>query len=65
MSKADLPEVLEAFVKLLARVFFKMIVFLLLRADTGEGVRPLLNDLYKLVKGRGADEEDEDAAGEA
>jgi len=58
MSKGDLPEVQEAYVKLKARFKRKKIDLRLVSAATGEGVRPLLNDLYALVKGRVPEDED-------
>ena len=49
MSKADLPEVREAFVKARARLKRKKIDVRLISSATGDGVTELVRDLYKLV----------------
>ncbi|RYG82667.1 hypothetical protein EON77_07200 [bacterium] len=63
MSKGDLPEVAEAFKKAKPKFKRKGIDLRLFSAATGEGVRELLIDLYKVVKrgrdGRAADDDDE------
>jgi GTP-binding protein len=50
MSKADLPEVREAYAKAKARFKRKKVDLRLVSAATGEGVRQLLFDLYALAK---------------
>jgi GTP-binding protein len=50
MTKADLPEVKEAYAKFKARFKKKRIDLHLVSAATGEGVRDLLVDLYALVR---------------
>jgi GTP-binding protein len=57
MSKADLPEVQEAYAKLKPKFKRKKIDLRLVSAATGEGVRPLLFDLLKLVKGTKGEED--------
>jgi GTP-binding protein len=52
MTKADLPEVREAFPSVQARFAERGIRIRLISAVTGEGVRDLTIDLYKLVTGR-------------
>jgi GTP-binding protein len=52
MTKADLPDVREAFPGVQARFAERGIPIRLISAVTGEGVRDLTNDLYKLVTGR-------------
>ena len=49
MSKSDIPEVREAYAKLKARFKRKKIDLRLVSAATGDGVRALLQDLYKIV----------------
>ena len=56
MSKADLPEVREAYAKLKPRFKRKKIDLRLVSAATGEGVRDLLIELYTRVKGKPAEE---------
>ncbi len=56
MSKADLPEVREAYAKLKPRFKRKKIDLRLVSAATGEGVRDLLIELYTLVKGKPVDD---------
>jgi GTP-binding protein len=50
MTKADLPEVQEAFVKAKAAFKKKKIDLRLVSAATGEGVRQLLIDLFRLTR---------------
>ncbi len=52
MSKADLPEVREAYAKLKPRFKRKKIDLHLVSAATGEGVRDLLVALHGLVRGK-------------
>jgi GTPase len=52
MAKADLPEVREAYPGVRARFAKKKIPVRLVSAATGEGIRELLVDLYKLVTGK-------------
>ena len=53
MTKADLPEVQEAYAKLRPKFAKKKIDLRLVSSATGEGVRQLAIDLYKLVTGKG------------
>ena len=53
MTKADLPEVQEAYAKLRPKFAKKKIDLKLVSSATGEGVRALAIDLYKLVTGKG------------
>ena len=62
MSKADLPEVQEIYAKMKPLFKKKKIDLRLVSAATGEGIRPLINDLYHLVKGKrahGTEDDDE------
>jgi GTP-binding protein len=52
MTKADLPEVREAYEKLRPKFAKKKIDLKLISAATGEGVRDLSIELYKLVTGQ-------------
>jgi GTP-binding protein len=52
MSKADLPEVREAYEKLRPKFAKKKIDLKLVSAATGEGVKELAIELYKLVTGK-------------
>ncbi len=52
MTKADLPEVREAYEKLRPKFAKKKIDLKLVSSATGEGVRPLAIELYKLVTGK-------------
>jgi GTP-binding protein len=52
MTKADLPEVREAYAKAKPRFKRKKVDLRLVSAATGEGVRELLADLYELVERR-------------
>ena len=56
MSKADLPEVKEAYAKLKPKFKRKKIDLHLVSAATGEGVRALSIALFELVKGKVAEE---------
>jgi GTP-binding protein len=49
MTKADMPEVREAYAKVKARFKRRKIDLRLVSAATGEGVRELLQDLYAIV----------------
>jgi GTP-binding protein len=60
MTKADVTEVREAFAKTRARFAKKKIELRLVSAATGEGLRELTLDLYRLVTGK-ADAEDWDS----
>ncbi|HEY8074160.1 MAG TPA: GTPase ObgE, partial [Labilithrix sp.] len=51
MTKADLPEVREAFPGVAKRLAKKNVALRLVSAATGEGIRDLLFDLYRLVTG--------------
>ena len=53
MTKADLPEVQEAYAKLRPKFAKKKIDLKLVSSATGAGVRALAIDLYKLVTGKG------------
>jgi GTP-binding protein len=53
MTKADLPEVQEAYAKLRPKFAKKKVDLRLVSSATGEGVRQLAIDLYKLVTGKG------------
>ena len=53
MTKADLPEVQEAYAKLRPKFAKKKIELRLVSSATGEGVRALAIELYKLVTGKG------------
>jgi GTP-binding protein len=53
MTKADLPEVQEAYAKLRPKFAKKKIDLKLVSSATGAGVRALAIDLYKLVSGKG------------
>src|SRR5437868_15025576 len=53
MTKADLPEVREAYAKLRPKLAKKKIDLKLVSSATGEGVRELAIELYKLVTGKG------------
>ncbi len=53
MTKADLPEVQEAYAKLRPKFAKKKIDLKLVSSATGEGVRALAIELYKLVTGKG------------
>jgi GTP-binding protein len=53
MTKADLPEVQEAFARLRPKFAKKKIDLKLVSSATGEGVRALAIELYKLVTGKG------------
>jgi GTP-binding protein len=53
MTKADLPEVQEAYAKLRPKFAKKKIDLKLVSSATGQGVRALAIDLYKLVTGKG------------
>lgn len=61
MSKADLPEVREAYAKVKPKFAKKKIDLHLVSAATGEGVRELLFALYAHVSGRAAAKEEEEA----
>jgi GTP-binding protein len=50
MTKADLPSVKSAYPKIKARFRRKKIDLYLISAATGDGVRPLLADLYGVVR---------------
>jgi GTP-binding protein len=52
LSKADLPDVREAYPKLKRKFARKGIELRLVSAATGEGVRELLIELYDLVRGK-------------
>lgn len=52
MSKADMPEVQEAYKKAKTQFKKKKIDLRLVSAATGEGLRELLIDLFRLVKGQ-------------
>jgi GTP-binding protein len=52
MTKADIPEVREAFPALKKAFAKKKIDLRLISAATGEGIRDLLIDLYRLVTGK-------------
>lgn len=58
MSKADLPEVREAYEKLKPVFAKKKIKLRLVSAATGEGMKELVNDLFALVQKHGPDETD-------
>ena len=51
LSKADMPEVVEAHKKLAAKFKRKGIVLELISAATGEGIKPVLRKLAGVVKG--------------
>jgi GTP-binding protein len=53
MTKADLPEVQEAYAKLRPKFAKKKIDLKLVSSPTGEGVRARAIELYKLVTGKG------------
>ena len=53
MTKADLPEVQEAYAKLRPKFAKRKVELKLVSSATGEGVRQLAIDLYKLVTGKG------------
>jgi GTP-binding protein len=53
MTKADLPEVQEAYAKLRPKFAKKKIDLKLISSATGQGVKELAIDLYKLVTGKG------------
>jgi GTP-binding protein len=55
LSKADLPEVRDAYKALRARFKRKKVDLHLVSDATGAGVSELLNDLYALVEKRGND----------
>ena len=61
MTKADITEVREAYVKLKPKFAKKKIDLRLVSAATGEGVRTLLQDLFTLVRGRDEELEDDEA----
>ena len=61
MTKADLPEVREAYAKVKPLFAKKKIDLRLVSAATGEGMRPLLIDLFRLVRAQKADPEAEAA----
>jgi GTP-binding protein len=58
MSKADLPDVREAYESAKKKFKKRKIDLKLLSAATGEGVKPVLYDLAKLVRLRGDRQED-------
>jgi GTP-binding protein len=60
MTKADLPEVREAFPKVQKEFAKKKIALRLVSAATGEGMRELLVDLFRLVRRRERDDHDHD-----
>jgi GTP-binding protein len=51
LSKADLPDVVEAYPRLKKRFARRHVPLRLVSAATGEGVRELLVELYRLVRG--------------
>jgi GTP-binding protein len=57
MTKADLPEVQEAYAKLRPKFAKKKIDLKLVSSATGRGVKDLAIDLYKLVTGKGSVED--------
>jgi hypothetical protein len=61
MSKADLTEVQESYPALKAAFAKRKIDLHLVSAATGEGLRPLLIELFRLVKGKPKDHEEEEA----
>jgi GTPase len=61
MTKADLPEVREAHARLKPIFAKKKVDLRLVSAATGEGMRPLLIDLFRLVRAQAADPEAEAA----
>jgi GTP-binding protein len=60
MSKADIPEVREAFPRVQKEFAKKKIELRLVSAATGEGMRELLVDLYKLVHREPEEEREEE-----
>ena len=62
MTKADLPEVQEAYAKLRPKFAKKKIDLKLISSATGRGVKELAVDLYKLVTGKGRVEDWDSAA---
>jgi GTP-binding protein len=61
MSKADLPETQEAFVEVSKAFAKRRIKLRLISAATGAGVSDLANELYHLVRGHRAAEDDAEA----
>jgi len=61
MSKADLPETQEAFVEVSKAFARRHIKLRLISAATGAGVKELANELYHLVRGHRAAEDDAEA----